>query len=129
MATYPDILLVDDDVSLLQLLTIRLVASGYTVVSKENGVDALAYLECSLPSLVITDLKMDEMDGMELFHHIHQRWPSMPVIFLTAHGSIPEAVKATQHGAFAFLTKPIDKHELHSCIEQALRLHVTSGML
>ncbi len=126
MPIYPDILLVDDDVSLLQLLTIRLVASGYTVVSRESGAAALAYLEHSQPSLVITDLKMDEMDGMELFQHIHQRWPSMPVIFLTAHGSIPEAVKATQHGAFAFLTKPIDKHELHSCIEQALRLHITS---
>lgn len=126
MNIHPDILLVDDDTSLLQLLTMRLEASGYSVVSETSGADALSYLETTLPNVVITDLKMDEMDGMDLFQRIHQRWPSVPVIFLTAHGSIPEAVKATQLGAFAFLTKPIDKHELHNCIEQALRFNAKS---
>ena len=89
------ILIVDDDVSLLQLLAMRLEAKGYLVTCKENGPDALAFLETTHPNLVITDLKMDEMDGMELFQRIHHQWPSIPVIFLTAHGSIPEAVSYT----------------------------------
>ncbi len=123
MNSHPHVLLVDDDTSLLQLLAMRLEANGYTVTCKESGNEALSFLESTLPQLVITDLKMEPMDGMALYQQISQRWPTLPVIFLTAHGSIPEAVKATQQGAFAFLTKPIDKHELQKCIEQALALN------
>src|SRR5262249_1220422 len=71
---------------------------------------------------VITDLRMDSMDGMALFDTIHRRHPTLPVIILTAHGSIPEAVAATQRGVFGFLTKPFDGKDLLVQVEKALRL-------
>ena len=70
--------------------------------------------------LVISDLRMDEMDGMALFAEIQKRQPGMPVIILTAHGSIPDAVAATQQGVFGFLTKPVDRDALYKAIDEAL---------
>ncbi|EGA7252227.1 two-component system response regulator GlrR, partial [Shigella flexneri] len=70
--------------------------------------------------LVISDLRMDEMDGMQLFAEIQKVQPGMPVIILTAHGSIPDAVAATQQGVFSFLTKPVDKDALYQAIDDAL---------
>ncbi|SUX67282.1 two-component system response regulator [Citrobacter amalonaticus] len=70
--------------------------------------------------LVISDLRMDEMDGMQLFSEIQKVQPGMPVIILTAHGSIPDAVAATQKGVFSFLTKPVDKDALYQAIDEAL---------
>ncbi len=70
--------------------------------------------------LVISDLRMDEMDGMQLFTEIQKVQPGMPVIILTAHGSIPDAVAATQKGVFSFLTKPIDRDALYKAIDEAL---------
>lgn len=70
--------------------------------------------------LVISDLRMDEMDGMQLFTEIQKVQPGMPVIILTAHGSIPDAVAATQQGVFSFLTKPVDKDALYHAIDGAL---------
>lgn len=116
------ILVVDDDPSLLRLLDIRLQAAGYTVDCAESGEAALARLEQSPPDLVITDLKMDRMDGLDLLGEIQQRHPGMPVILLTAHGTIPDAVNATQGGAVAFLTKPVERDELLGQVERAVRL-------
>ncbi|TMP49135.1 two-component system response regulator GlrR, partial [Pseudoalteromonas citrea] len=70
--------------------------------------------------LVISDLRMDEMDGMQLFAEIQKVQPGMPVIILTTHGSIPDAVAATQQGVFSFLTKPVDKDALYQAIDDAL---------
>ena len=70
---------------------------------------ALAAVSRFRPDLVVTDLRMAEMDGIGLLRELQRRWPSLNVIILTAHGTIPDAVKATQSGAFAFLTKPVDK--------------------
>jgi two-component system response regulator GlrR len=70
--------------------------------------------------LVISDLRMDEMDGLQLFSEIQKGQPGMPVIILTAHGSIPDAVAATQQGVFSFLTKPVDKDALYKAIDEAL---------
>ncbi|STU99358.1 sensory histidine kinase YfhA [Klebsiella pneumoniae] len=70
--------------------------------------------------LVISDLRMDEMDGLQLFSEIQKGHPGMPVIILTAHGSIPDAVAATQQGVFSFLTKPVDKDALYKAIDEAL---------
>ncbi|MGB7991889.1 MAG: sigma 54-interacting transcriptional regulator [Candidatus Methylophosphatis roskildensis] len=117
----PEILLVDDDTGLLQLIAMRLGASGYSVTTAESGEEALGRLASQRPSLVITDLKMGGMDGLALFDQIHQQAPTLPVIILTAHGTIPDAVTATQRGVFGFLTKPFDSRALLAQVEQALR--------
>ncbi len=113
------ILVVDDDPDLLQLLEMRLSAAGFKPYCCNSGEQALEQLEHLSPEAVITDLKMDGMDGLQLLEKIHQIRPVLPVIMLTAHGSIPDAVLAAQKGVFAFLTKPINKQELISTLEQA----------
>jgi two-component system response regulator GlrR len=102
------LLLVDDDPGLLKLLGLRLTSEGYSVVTAESGQEGLRILAREKVDLVISDLRMDEMDGMQLFAEIQRVQPGMPVIILTAHGSIPDAVAATQQGVFSFLTKPVD---------------------
>lgn len=114
------LLLVDDDPGLLKLLGMRLVSEGYSVVTAESGPEALRVLGREKVDLVISDLWMDEMDGLQLFSEIQKGHPGMPVIILTAHGSIPDAVAATQQGVFSFLTKPVDKDALYKAIDEAL---------
>jgi len=116
------ILIVDDDPDILRLLGMRLQAGGYEVISARNGEEALSMLAASGPALVISDLRMPGMDGLALFDAIHQDNPALPVILLTAHGSIPDAVEATQRGIFGFLTKPFDSKSLLQQVESALRL-------
>ncbi|WP_067563299.1 sigma 54-interacting transcriptional regulator [Halofilum ochraceum] len=116
------ILVVDDDPSLLRLLDIRLQSAGYTVQTADSANAALARVEQSVPDAVITDLRMDGMDGLGLLRELQRRQPGVPVLLLTAHGTIPDAVSATQHGAVAFLTKPVDREELMSELERALNL-------
>lgn len=114
------LLLVDDDPGLLKLLGMRLTSEGYSVVTAESGQEGLRVLHREKVDLVISDLRMDEMDGMQLFTEIQKVQPGMPVIILTAHGSIPDAVAATQKGVFSFLTKPIDRDALYKAIDEAL---------
>ncbi|WP_137650937.1 two-component system response regulator GlrR [Escherichia albertii] len=114
------LLLVDDDPGLLKLLGLRLISEGYSVVTAESGAEGLRVLNREKVDLVISDLRMDEMDGMQLFAEIQKVQPGMPVIILTAHGSIPDAVAATQQGVFSFLTKPVDKDALYQVIDDAL---------
>ena len=123
-ATIPQqrILTVDDDPDILSLLGMRLRAAGYEVIAAKSGEEALNHLAVSRPNLVISDLRMPGMDGMELFDAIHRDDPALPVIMLTAHGSIPEAVEATQRGMFGFLTKPFDSKTLLLQVEGALRM-------
>jgi two-component system response regulator GlrR len=116
------ILLVDDDPGLLRLLSIRLRAEGYDVEAVESAHKALATLNRFSPDLVITDLRMDKMDGIGLLKELQTRSPGLRVVIITAHGTIPDAVVATQSGAFGFLTKPIDKDELMVTVEKALRV-------
>ncbi|AJZ90669.1 two-component system response regulator GlrR [Cedecea neteri] len=114
------LLLVDDDPGLLKLLGMRLSSEGYTVTTAESGAEGLKVLAREKIDLVISDLRMDEMDGMALFAEIQKGQPGMPVIILTAHGSIPDAVAATQQGVFSFLTKPVDRDALYQAIDNAL---------
>ncbi|EPB7496890.1 two-component system response regulator GlrR [Klebsiella aerogenes] len=114
------LLLVDDDPGLLKLLGMRLVSEGYSVVTAESGPEALRVLTRERVDLVVSDLRMDEMDGLQLFAEIQKAQLGMPVIILTAHGSIPDAVAATQKGVFSFLTKPVDKDALYKAIDDAL---------
>ena len=118
----PPILLVDDDPDILKLVSMRLAAAGYAVQAVDSGHAALAALASARPQLVITDLKMDGMDGMALFDAIRHRAPTLPVIILTAHGTIPEAVSATKRGVFGFLPKPFDSQALLDQVAQAIRL-------
>ena len=116
------IMVVDDDPGLLRLLTIRLRAEQYEVEPMENGVQALAAASRFRPDLVITDLRMDQLDGIGLLKELQTRWPGLKVILLTAHGTIPDAVHATQMGAFGFLTKPVEKQELLAQVQKALKI-------
>jgi two-component system response regulator GlrR len=117
----PKILIVDDDTDLLELLVIRLNAAGYRTEAVQSAEAALNYLAVSRPQLVISDMQMSGMDGMALFDHIHRTLPTLPVIILTAHGTIPDAVAAVQHGVFGYLAKPFDSKTLLANINQALR--------
>jgi two-component system response regulator GlrR len=114
------ILLVDDDRGLLRLLSIRLSAVGYEVEAVESGEMALKVLPVYRPHLIITDMKMDGMDGMTLFNHVHSRSPSLPVMILTAHGTIPDAVEAVRRGVAGYMTKPFDSKILLEQVAQAL---------
>ncbi|MBI4757287.1 MAG: sigma 54-interacting transcriptional regulator [Betaproteobacteria bacterium] len=118
----PEILLVDDDQDILRLLEMRLVAARYRVTTATSAEEALTRIGFHQPDLVITDLRMSGMDGMALFERIHAGQPTLPVIILTAHGTIPDAVSATRSGVFGFLTKPFDSKELLAHVEQALRI-------
>jgi two-component system response regulator GlrR len=115
------LLVVDDDHGLLRLLSLRLSSSGYAVKAVESGEQALEEIPVFQPHLIITDLKMDGMDGMTLFNHVHSRNPSLPVLILTAHGTIPDAFKAASCGVFAYLTKPFDSKVLLENVARALQ--------
>jgi two-component system response regulator GlrR len=114
------ILVVDDDPVVCRLLRIRLGAANYEVESVSGSrsvIDACARFR---PHLVITDLRMEHLDGLELLRELKGRWPELSVIILTAHGTIPEAVQATQCGAFGFLVNPIEKSELLGQVGRAI---------
>ncbi len=121
------LLLVDDDPGLLKLLGMRLTSQGYQVTTAESGQQGLKLLAKERPDLVISDLRMDEMDGMQLFAEIQKTQPGLPVIILTAHGSIPDAVAATRQGVFSFLTKPVDRDALYRAIDEALAQSAGTG--
>lgn len=122
MSDKKTILVVDDEADILKLLTMRLEASGYNVIAVDNGEKALVQASLRKPSLMITDLRMPGMDGIELFNAVHKINSALPVILLTAHGTIPHAIEATKQGIFSYLTKPFDSKELLEQISKALAL-------
>jgi len=117
-----NLLVVDDDPDLLQLLSMRLTAAGYRVTGVGSAEAALAHLEAVRPQLVVSDVQLPGRDGLALFDEIRARHPALPVILLTAHGTIPDAVEATARGVFTYLTKPFDGKALLDKIAQALAL-------
>jgi len=125
--TKAKILLVDDDVDLLQLLGIRLKAAGYEVHAVDSAEKALSDLAAVQPRIVITDLRMHGMGGMALFDVLHRERPTLPVIILTAHGTIPDAVEATRSGVFGYLTKPFNSKELLDYVSRAMRISASGG--
>ncbi|AYH42840.1 sigma 54-interacting transcriptional regulator [Azoarcus sp. DN11] len=120
------LLLVDDDADLLRLLSMRLGASGYRVSTAESAEAALACLAVERFGLVVSDVRLPDRDGLQLFEEIRQIWPALPVILLTAHGTIPDAVEATSRGVFGYLTKPFDSKALLDKIVQALQIAGTA---
>lgn len=120
----PKLLLVDDDPSLLRLLTLRLEGEGYQVICADSAEAALPLLMKNSVDVVLSDLRMPGLDGMSLFDEIAKRYPGLPVVLMTAHGSIPEAVAATQRGVFGFLTKPLNTNELRDILQNAVHQSV-----
>ncbi|MCK0506979.1 sigma 54-interacting transcriptional regulator [Aromatoleum anaerobium] len=116
------LLLVDDDTDLLKLLSLRLHASGYRVSTAETAEAALGRIAVERFSLVVSDVRLPDRDGLALFEEIRRTCPVLPVILLTAHGSIPDAVEATSRGVFGYLTKPFDSQALLEKIAQALQV-------
>ncbi len=122
MSSGARLLIVDDDADLLKLLSMRLEAAGYEVTAVASAEAALAKLDVQRPALVLSDVQLPGMDGLALFNVIRERHPALPVILLTAHGTIPDAVAATAQGVYTYLTKPFDGRALLDTIAQALTL-------
>ncbi|WKB53507.1 sigma 54-interacting transcriptional regulator [Eleftheria terrae] len=116
------VLVVDDDPDMLRLLSMRLGAAGYRVTAVESAEAALTQIALERPQLVVSDVQLPGKDGLALFDDIRARHPALPVILLTAHGTIPDAVEATSRGVFTYLTKPFDGKALLDKIAQALQL-------
>jgi two-component system response regulator GlrR len=122
MADGAHVLLVDDDADLLRLLSMRLTAAGYRVSCADSAEAALVQLAHERPQLVISDVQLPGADGLTLFGRIREKHPALPVILLTAHGTIPDAVEATARGVYSYLTKPFDGKALLEKVGQALAL-------
>lgn len=114
------ILVVDDDKSLLELIRIRLESANYEVTTALNEEEAIESVKGQLFDLSIVDLRLVQKDGISLMEELHLIVPEMPVIILTAHGSIESAVEAIKKGAYSYLTKPFEPQELLCQIERAL---------
>ncbi|HEU0140317.1 MAG TPA: sigma-54 dependent transcriptional regulator [Bryobacteraceae bacterium] len=114
------ILAVDDDENLRWVLQTQLEEAGYEVETAADGEAALEILDRALPALVLTDLKMPGLSGMDLLQKIRETWPELPVIIITAFGTIQSAVEAMRAGAYDYVTKPIDYEELVLVVHRAL---------
>jgi DNA-binding NtrC family response regulator len=116
------ILVIDDDLTILRLLEQKLLGLGFAVRTGESGADLWRQIEAGPPDVLILDLFLPDADGVELLSQLRDRWPSLPVIVSTGHASVDVAVKAMKHGAFDFLTKPVDLQRLEVSIRHALDL-------
>jgi two-component system, NtrC family, response regulator GlrR len=119
------ILVIDDDQDLLRLLTLRLTAWGFRVSTAASAEQGLARIAVEAPQLVVSDVRLPDRDGLALFEEIRASRPALPVILLTAHGTIPDAVAAMSRGVYGYLTKPFDSQVLREKIAQALQLSPT----
>ena len=116
------ILIVDDDPEIHTLVCAWLERAGYSVESAASGAEALRRISMVRPDLIITDLKMDGMNGLDLLGEVHRNNPLLPIILLSGQAQIPDAVRATHLGSSAFLVKPAQEAELLSAVQRALRL-------
>jgi two-component system sensor histidine kinase HydH len=114
------ILVVDDDAAILEVLEMRLAAMGFAVSATGEARRAMELAEATRFDLALLDLRMEPTDGIALMEALHARHPRLPVLIMTAHGTIETAVEAVQRGAFDYLTKPFVKDELRSKIARAL---------
>ncbi len=121
------ILIVDDDPDLLRLLALRLHYEGHSAIEASSGAEALSKLDHELPHIMITDLRMPGMDGMQLFEAVHRRYPLLPVLMLTANGTIPDAVHAMQRGVFGYITKPFEGADLMRDVDRAIEVSSALG--
>lgn len=115
------VLVVDDEPSIRKVLQAQLVRDGLEVDTVADGAEAITALGEAPYDLVISDLKMPAVGGLELLAHVRQQFPGLPVILITAHGTVDSAVEALKLGAHDYITKPFDADELHAAVEKALR--------
>ena len=116
----PQILVVDDDRDILQVMQIRLRLMGYRVVACIDPHEALSVFEQGNFSIVLTDQRMEGLKGSDLIRKIHLRDPHVPIIIMTAYGTVKDAVKSVQQGAYTYLEKPVDTNELELHIKSAM---------
>ncbi|MBX3126123.1 MAG: sigma-54-dependent Fis family transcriptional regulator [Polyangiaceae bacterium] len=121
------ILVVDDEPNLRKVLAAQLARDGYDVHTAEDGEQALALLRDHHIDLVITDLRMPRIDGMELLRQAVEIDDTLPVVMITAHGTVDNAVEALKTGAFDFITKPFDQSEVRAIVRKALRTRDLAG--
>jgi two-component system NtrC family response regulator len=114
------VLLIDDDASLRRVMEMQLEEIGCDVVAVASGMEAFTALEEVAPALVITDLKIPGMSGMEILKKLRTDYPELTVIMVTAYGTVKTAVEAMKAGAYDYLTKPIDYDELALVVHRAL---------
>jgi len=115
------VLIVDDELNMRVVLHAMLKKKGYSVTEAVDGVDAQTRLEKESFDVLVTDLKMPRLNGLGLLEDVTSKYPEMPVIIITAHGTIETAVDALKKGAFDYITKPFDQGELINVIDKALR--------
>src|SRR6476619_7170163 len=105
-----------------RVLEAMLRREGYEVVTAANGAEALSGMRADVHT-VITDLKMPVLDGMALLKKLSAEYPDVPVVMITAHGSVENAVEAVKLGAFDYIEKPFDQEHIRKIVEKALRTH------
>ncbi|MFO0694335.1 MAG: sigma-54 dependent transcriptional regulator [Polyangiales bacterium] len=115
------ILVADDEPNLLRVISAQLQRDGYDVFAVSDGAEALTALEENHIDLVITDLRMPKVDGLEILKHVQISCPHVPVILITAHGTVDTAVEALKRGAFDYVTKPFDREEMRAVVAKAIR--------
>jgi two-component system NtrC family response regulator len=122
MSTMPTLLLIDDDDSLRRVTEYTLKEDGYAVITAGNGREGLERFRAERVDLVLSDVRMPELDGMDLLPQLKAMQPDLPVIMLTAHGTISAAVEAMRLGAFDYLTKPFTRDQLRASVRKALEV-------
>jgi len=125
--TQVKILVVDDDPSLRTLMKMRLEAVGYDLTLAESGAEALVRASEEMFNVALIDLRLEDMDGLTLLEQLLTKQPLLPVIIVTAHGSIANAVEATKKGAYDYITKPFAAKDLLHRIENALEVRRLKG--
>jgi DNA-binding NtrC family response regulator len=116
------VLIADDEINMRRVLEALLRRDGYDVVTAANGNEALANMGRGI-NMVITDLKMPGLDGMGLLRKLSVDYPDVPVVMITAHGSVENAVEAVKLGAFDYLEKPFDQEQIHQIVAKAMLTH------
>ena len=117
------ILVVDDELNIREALVTLLEKKHYQVRGAGTAEEALEELESATADLILTDLKMPGIGGIEFLRQLKQKWPEIEVLVMTAFGSIETAVEAMRCGAYDYLTKPIDRERLAVVVEKALERH------
>jgi two-component system, NtrC family, response regulator AtoC len=117
------VLIVDDEMNIRRVLAAMLKRDGYEVTTAADGEQALAVLQKTPVHVVVTDMVMPKVGGMELLRRVGAEYPDVPVILITAHGSVDTAVAALKAGAFDYITKPFEQEELRKVIAKAARAH------
>lgn len=122
----PTLLIADDEANLRRVMRALLERDGFDVLTAKDGEDAFEMLEGNHIDVLVTDLRMPKMDGMMLLKKVIAKWPQLPVVMITAHGTVDTAVEALKLGAFDYVTKPFDRNELRSVVRKAAKTRALS---